>query len=339
MAEFSNTGGGFIAGGSEGPNPTLSSITFSGSGPHLKHATSGNVVINTKLEGQNGNVLENNLSGFWSIAPAGLFIGSNGLRISGKLELTDAANTMVSLDAKETNWQSRIRGNRSAADANPDVILDGQVTRTAGILTDIRNNGSSRFRVDFNGDFGHYTGARWLSADGSGFEVGDSARHTARGASGGLWGLTTQGDGIGFSFVPKITTATTPAYEIANGPGGSSFSASSGTQKCVQIKMNGINQSGTAAYTMLELNTGTETSTGSGAKLLIDAQVAGTSKFRINNAGVPGFNGQAPPTVQTYSVTNAMVDRSYDADTTNAFELADVVATLIDDLRQYGLVL
>lgn len=45
-----------------------------------------------------------------------------------------------------------------------------------------------------------------------------------------------------------------------------------------------INQSSTAAYTMLWINP-TETATGSGAKLLIDAQVGGVSKFKVDNAG------------------------------------------------------
>lgn len=45
-----------------------------------------------------------------------------------------------------------------------------------------------------------------------------------------------------------------------------------------------INQSGTAAYTALLINP-TETATGSGAKLLIDAQVGGISRFRVDNTG------------------------------------------------------
>jgi len=45
-----------------------------------------------------------------------------------------------------------------------------------------------------------------------------------------------------------------------------------------------VNQSGTAGYTALLINS-TETATGSGAKNLIDAQVGGTSRFTIDNAG------------------------------------------------------
>lgn len=46
-----------------------------------------------------------------------------------------------------------------------------------------------------------------------------------------------------------------------------------------------IQQTGTAGYTALKINT-TETTTGSGTKLLIDAQVGGVSKWKVQNDGV-----------------------------------------------------
>jgi hypothetical protein len=42
---------------------------------------------------------------------------------------------------------------------------------------------------------------------------------------------------------------------------------------------------------------------------------------------------------ETYSATNVTPDRSYDADTVLIAELADVVGTLIADLRTKGIVL
>lgn len=39
-----------------------------------------------------------------------------------------------------------------------------------------------------------------------------------------------------------------------------------------------------------------------------------------------------------YTVTNATEDRAYDADTVAVAELADVVATLIDDLQTKGVI-
>ncbi len=58
---------------------------------------------------------------------------------------------------------------------------------------------------------------------------------------------------------------------------------SSGIIKTVLINTN-INQTGTAGYTALLINP-TETKTGSGAKLLIDAQVGSVSKFQVTNTG------------------------------------------------------
>ena len=59
---------------------------------------------------------------------------------------------------------------------------------------------------------------------------------------------------------------------------------SSGTFYSTQI-LPTLNQSGTAAATDLLVNR-TETAVGSGAQLLIDAQVGGVSKFSVDNAGV-----------------------------------------------------
>jgi hypothetical protein len=42
--------------------------------------------------------------------------------------------------------------------------------------------------------------------------------------------------------------------------------------------------------------------------------------------------------IQTYVVSNVTPDRTYDADSTSLNELADVLGTLIDDLRAIGIV-
>jgi hypothetical protein len=58
-----------------------------------------------------------------------------------------------------------------------------------------------------------------------------------------------------------------------------------------------------------------------------------------HDGSLVGFFGVAPaarPT--TYSVTNLVTDRSYDANATTTAELADVLGTLIADLRSLGLV-
>ena len=107
--------------------------------------------------------------------------------------------------------------------------------------------------------------------------------------------------------------------------------AASGTQKAMQITPT-INQSSTAGYTALLINP-TETTTGSGAKNLIDAQVGGVSKFKVDNTGKI-----TSPLSQTYSITNVTTDRAYDANATTLDEVADTLGTLIADLRSLGLV-
>ncbi len=61
------------------------------------------------------------------------------------------------------------------------------------------------------------------------------------------------------------------------------FTGTTGVQYGQSIKPT-INQSSTAGYTALLINP-TETATGSGAKLLIDAQVSSSSKFKVDNTG------------------------------------------------------
>jgi len=62
------------------------------------------------------------------------------------------------------------------------------------------------------------------------------------------------------------------------------FSATSGSQNPVAITPTYNQTSGTAANTDLLINR-TETAVGSGAQLLIDAQVGGESKYSVNNTG------------------------------------------------------
>jgi hypothetical protein len=74
-----------------------------------------------------------------------------------------------------------------------------------------------------------------------------------------------------------------------------SMAASSGLNTVLSIAPT-INQSSTAGYTALSINP-TETATGSGVKKLIDAQVGGSSKFAVDNAGkVTTVGGIVPRT-------------------------------------------
>jgi hypothetical protein len=88
-----------------------------------------------------------------------------------------------------------------------------------------------------------------------------------------------QGPTVGCVNVSMSTaTATGTAFGIIG-----TLSASSGVQYGQSIAPT-INQSSTGGYTCLLVNP-TESATGSGAKNLIDLQVGGTSKFKVDNAG------------------------------------------------------
>lgn len=73
-------------------------------------------------------------------------------------------------------------------------------------------------------------------------------------------------------------TGTGSVYEVQT-----TLSSPSAIQRVWSI-LPTINQSGTAGYTALLINP-TETSTGSGPKNLIDAQVGGVSRFKVSNTG------------------------------------------------------
>lgn len=99
------------------------------------------------------------------------------------------------------------------------------------------------------------------------------------------------------------------------------YTASSGTQYGLSVT-NAWNQSGTAGYTMVLINP-TETSTGSGAKNLIDAQVGGVSKFKVDNTGLTTV---ATPTSGSHAATKDYVDTA-DASKLDKTNLASRVYT------------
>lgn len=84
----------------------------------------------------------------------------------------------------------------------------------------------------------------------------------------------------GAPFLNYFTVTT--SQSVGNQWNGS-FTASSGTQTALSI-VNSFNQSGTAGYTVLDVNP-TETTTGSGTKLLQRWAVGGTAKAQVNNNG------------------------------------------------------
>jgi hypothetical protein len=63
-------------------------------------------------------------------------------------------STAPFVTASLSNGSMTIRGNRSGSDSGADVILNGQVNRTAGLLLDVQNNSVSKLTVDFAGNIG-----------------------------------------------------------------------------------------------------------------------------------------------------------------------------------------
>jgi len=115
---------------------------------------------------------------------------------------------------------------------------------------------------------------------------------TENGGSGALRSLRLTGGMVQSFTLYNTTTAGQFAFAATstatNGALHSSFtgtiSASSGSQTIISITPT-ISQSSTAGYTALLVNP-TETTTGSGSKLLADFQVGGSSKAKIDNTGL-----------------------------------------------------
>jgi len=83
--------------------------------------------------------------------------------------------------------------------------------------------------------------------------------------------------------VDSVVTATPIGLNVDSVGAAGELTAASSLQTFAQIAPI-INQTSTAGYTALKINS-TETSTGSGLKLLADLQVGGASKFSVNNFG------------------------------------------------------
>lgn len=147
--------------------------------------------------------------------------------------------------------------------------------------------------------------------------------------SGPNAGININDSGGGAVTTGKIAlnvAATGTAFPITNSV---NVSASSSLQTVYSIAA-AINQSGTAGYTAFMVNA-TETATGSGAKTLLDLQVGSSSKFKIDNTGKI-----TSALAQTYTPSNVTTSRTFDADTVDVGGLADVVGTLLADLKALG---
>lgn len=135
----------------------------------------------------------------------------------------------------------------------------------AGNLIDLQVAAVSKFSVLGSGNL---TAAGTISA-GSAFR-----------SNGGITPVNAQGFQIGYTSATTHNTAS--LFLVTMGSG--SITPTSGSGGGVLINPTYNEASGTAANTDLKINR-TETALGSGAQLLFDAQVAGTSYFNIDNKG------------------------------------------------------
>lgn len=113
--------------------------------------------------------------------------------------------------------------------------------------------------------------------------------------------------------------------------------AASGTDSSVQLAV----ETDSASYTPLRVNAGVTTPTAD----IMQVRRNGTDKFVVDKDGYTkivdrvGFYNTTPSAQSTgWSVSNLTTDKSYDADSTTTDELADVLGTLISELKTKGLI-
>lgn len=182
-----------------------------------------------------------------------------------------------------------------------------------GISSSTGLGSADRLFIDVNGLIGMGTSAPThtltLPSTSTGIALYNTADQTTNYERGRLyWNsnvltLTTENGGSGTARSVIITNganrsltispATSAVFQFAAGSSGlltgaisvtNSTSLSSGTYTQVALTPT-INQSSTAGYTALLVNP-TETTTGSGSKLLADFQIGGSSKAKIDNTGL-----------------------------------------------------
>ncbi len=140
------------------------------------------------------------------------------------------------------------------------------------------------------------------------------------------------------SATPTPTGDTVDQFEITALAAGATIAAPAtnpydGQKIIIRILDNGVAQTlaWNAVYTPIGASLPTTTVAG---KYLYVACIynSQSSKWDVMSVAVE------PGGLSTYTVTNASTDRTFDASTVGTTELANVVATLISDLRNRGLV-
>lgn len=167
-----------------------------------------------------------------------------------------------------------------------------------------------------------------LSNDGSGLTLTDSGRALVHGAAGGTWGITHGSDGIGLFINGRIGAETVPSVSLGNDNFTATFSGGAGVSQVMARVVAGLNQTSTAAFTLLDLvATGTG---GSGNQRLINAAYGGSTKFYVDKNGTVVTQGGAAykpvAAAKTATYTVASDDRFVVFDTAGAARTCNLPA-------------
>lgn len=115
-------------------------------------ADAGTDFVATSLAARTaGNLLDvqNNGTSVFTIANAATVPAATATFAGQSLSLSSANGATIL--AGGSNVSLTLRGNRTGADAGADMVFNSQATRTAGLLADFQNNGSSKLTVTFEG--------------------------------------------------------------------------------------------------------------------------------------------------------------------------------------------
>lgn len=195
---------------------------------------------------------------YWTTSGGSIVSGTEKHAVGSAIELYNTADVATNYEKLRLSWESNVATIR---------MLKG-------------GTGTSR-QLDI------------LTHDGSGLRFSDNGRVSTIGAAGSQWGLSPGTDGIGMFFNGRNTSGTSvPSVQLGNDTFGSSFSASSGTQKLVEIT-GALNQTSTAAFTALNVTiTGTG---GSGAQKLISLNRSGSEVFAVHDSGQVRVSAKIKP--------------------------------------------
>lgn len=115
--------------------------------------------------------------------------------------------------------------------------------------------------------------------------------------------------GSAVSGAVSVDAGTTGSPGVTQFGVNGTLGAASGVQSGVAITST-MSQTGTGGYTALLVNPTETSNTGTGPRRLIDAQVAGTSRFAVDSSGlvagrsfIPGFTTTAPASAGTTTLT------------------------------------